>query len=55
MWTSVLYRYEHTYLQKAGISKIMQLLWTVVTYLLEKNVEHKTEHDIDSTFGVCIH
>ena len=44
------------YLQKeAGVSKnyckkIMQLLWTVVTYLL-KNVKHGIEHDTDSTYG----
>ena len=30
--------------------KVMQLLWTVVTYLL-KNVKHGIEHDIDSTYG----
>ena len=44
------------YLQKeAEVSKhywknIIQLLWTVVTYLL-KNVKHGIEHDIDSTYG----
>ena len=27
----------------------MQLLWTVVTYLL-KNVKQAIEHDIDSTY-----
>ena len=32
----------------------MQLLWTVVTYLL-KNVEHGIEHDIDSAYVVYIH
>ena len=32
----------------------MQLLWTVLTCLL-KNVEHGTEHDGDSAYGVCIH
>ena len=32
----------------------MQLLWTVVTYLL-KSIEHGTEQDIDETYGVCIH
>ena len=32
----------------------MQLLWTVVTYLL-KSIEHGTEQDIDKTYGVCIH
>ena len=25
------------------------------TYSLKKSVEHTTEHDIDSTYGVCIH
>ena len=50
MWTRI-------YLQKeaAGASKycwksIMQLHWTVVTYLL-KNIEHGIKHDIDSTYG----
>ena len=34
----------------------MQLLWTVVTYLPKKNVEHGIEHDdLDSPYGVCIH
>ena len=33
--------------------KIMQLLWTVVTYLL-KNVEHGTELDVNSAYGECI-
>ena len=28
----------------------MQLLWTVVTYLL-KNVRHGIGHDIDSAYG----
>ena len=28
----------------------MQLLWTVVTYLL-KNVKYGIEHDIDITYG----
>ena len=28
----------------------MQLLWTVVTYLL-KNVKHGIEHDVDSAYG----
>ena len=33
----------------------MQLLLTVVIYLL-KNFEHRTEHDLDSAYyGVCIH
>ena len=32
----------------------MQLLWTVVTYLL-KNVKHEIEHDIDSTCGDIRH
>ena len=27
----------------------MQLLWTVVTYLI-KNVKHRIEQDIDSTY-----
>ena len=31
----------------------MQLLWTVVTYLL-KNVEHGTELDVNSAYGECI-
>ena len=36
MWTSGFYRYENTYIIKKGrnLKKIMQLLWTVVTYLL---------------------
>ena len=44
------------FLQKeAGVSKnswkkIIQLLWTVVTYLL-KNSKHGIKHDIDSTYG----
>ena len=45
--------------QKEGISKhcgkkIMSLLRTIVACLL-KNVEHGTEHDIDSAYGVCMH
>ena len=41
--------------KEAGVSKhylkkIMQLLWTVVIYLL-KNVKHGIEHDIDSACG----
>ena len=32
----------------------MQLLWTVVTYLL-KNVKHGIEHDIYSTYGDIRH
>ena len=45
------------YIQKeAGVSKhylkkIMQLLWTVITYLFTKNVKHGIEHDIDSAYG----
>ena len=50
VWTSILYRYEHL---NSYTLKIMQLFWTVVTYL-RKNVEHCTEHDIDSSYGVCI-
>ena len=37
-------------LSKHFLKKIMQLLWTVVTYLL-KNVKHGIEHDIDSAYG----
>ena len=49
----------NTYIQKAEISKrswkkIMQLLQTVVTYLLKK-VEHGTEHDIDRVYRVFKH
>ena len=33
----------------------MQLLWTFVTYLWKKNVEHGIEHDFDSACGVCMH
>ena len=32
----------------------MQLLWTIATYL-QNNVEHRIEHDTDSTDVVCIH
>ena len=32
----------------------MQLLWTVVTYLIKK-VKHGIEHDADCAFGVFIH
>ena len=53
IWTSVFYRYEQIYIyRKARISKhywnkIMQLLWTFVTYLLNcKNVEHGIEHNV---------
>ena len=35
---------------KHYLKKIMQLLWTVVTYLL-KNVKHGIEHHIDSAYG----
>ena len=46
--------YMYILIQKeAGVSKhlkkIMQLLWTAVTYLL-KNVKHGIEHDIDSAY-----
>ena len=34
---------------KTFLKEIMQLLWTVVTYLL-KNVKHGIEHDIDISF-----
>ena len=30
----------------------MQLLWSVVPYLLKK---HGIENDIDSAYGVCMH
>ena len=59
-WTSDFYWYEHVYIQKeSGVSKhswkkTMQLLWTVVTYLL-KNVKQGIEHDIDSTYGDIRH
>ena len=34
----------------------MQLLWTVVTHLPKKNVEHGIEYDVlDSPYGVCIY
>ena len=58
MWTSDFYWYIWACMclqKQAGVlkhswKKIMQLLWTVVTYLL-KNVEQGIEHDIDSTYG----
>ena len=62
MWNSGFYKYEHWYtLQKAeseiskhSRKKIIQVLWTVATYLL-KNVEHGMEYDFDSAYGVCIY
>ena len=36
------------------LEKNVQLLWTVVTYLL-KNVKHEIEHDIYSTYGDIRH
>ena len=43
-----------------GVSKhsweeIVQLMWTIVTYLPKKNVEHGIEHDIDGAYGVCLY
>ena len=35
---------------KTFLKKIMELLWTVVTYLL-KNCKQGIEHAIDSTYG----
>ena len=49
-----------TYLRKeVGVSKhswkkIIQLLWTVVSYLL-KNVKYEIEHNISSTYGDIRH
>ena len=54
MWASGFYRYTRTYTYRMQGKKIMQSLWTVVTYFL-KHVEHGVEHDADSTYGVCIH
>ena len=39
---------------KYSWKKIIQLLWTVVTYLL-KNVEHGIKDDVDGSYGVCIY
>ena len=41
-------------ISKHSWKKIVQLLWTGFTYLLQ-NVKHRIEHDIDSAYGVCIH
>ena len=55
MWTSGIS------LQKTGISKhswkkIMQFLWTVVNItFIKKNVEHVTDYDVYSAYGVCIY
>ena len=40
-------------ISKHSWKKIVQLIWTVITYSL-KNIEHTVEHDIDSAYGVCI-
>ena len=40
-------------ISKQSWKKIVQLIWTVVTYSL-KDVEYRIEHDIDSVNGVCI-
>ena len=56
MWTSGFYWYGHVYgyrkqeFQSILEEEIMQLLWTAVTYLLKKMVEH----DIDNTYGFCV-
>ena len=45
-------RYKHVQRNfKTFLKKIVQLLWTIATYLL-KNVECGTEHNI--AYGVCI-
>ena len=41
-------------ISKHSWKKILQLIWTVVTYS-PKKVEYRIEHDIDSVNGVCIH
>ena len=46
MWTC-----KETGVSKHSRKKIMQLLWTVVSYLLKKNVKHGiAAHDIDSIY-----
>ena len=48
MWISGFYRYEHIYTyRRQEFRNIMQLLWTVVIYLLNcRNVEHGIEHHV---------
>ena len=41
-------------ISKHSWKKILQLIWTVVTYSLKK-VEYRIGHDIDSVNEVCIH
>ena len=48
--TTCIYLQKEAGVSKHSLKKIMQLLWTVVTYLL-KNVKHGIEHDIDSAYG----
>ena len=46
MWTC-----KETGVSKHSRKKIMQLLWTVVSYLPKKNVKHGiAAHDIDSIY-----
>ena len=49
MWTRTSYLQNEAGVSKHSWKKIMQLLWTVVTYLI-KNVKHRIEQDIDSTY-----
>ena len=51
MNTTCIYLQKVAEVAKHYRKKIMQLLWTVVTTYLLKNVKHEIEHDIDSTHG----
>ena len=51
MNTTCIYLQKEAGVSKHYLKKIMQLLWTVVTYLYTKNVKHGIEHDIDSAYG----
>ena len=48
------YNYRRQEFHQNILERIMQLFWTVVTYL-PKNNEHGIVHNTDSAYGVCIH
>ena len=50
MNATCIYLQKEAEVSKHYLKKIMQLLWTAVTYFL-KNVKHGIEHMIDSAYG----
>ena len=48
------YNYRRQEFHQNILERIMQLFWTVVTYL-PKNNENGIVHNTDSAYGVCIH